>query len=378
MNKGIKYISIAVLAIILFAGALLVDNRYRDARTAEFEAQFQLLVTLRQSALQTYFNTARAEVSFWSVSDRVRETMQEILTGWEALEQNPGSQVRTLYNKANIPATTRVANIEDAGDGSAYSAAHAKLHSFAREFVTGRGYYDFFLIDMSGDIVYSVEKEADFGTNLFDGPYKDTGLADVFQRASKATSADEIVLSDFARYAPSNDEPAIFTGKLVRNINGKPLGVLALQLPSNAIADIMHFSGGMGESGETYLVGQDLLMRSDSRFSKRSTVMDTKVDTDTVKRALEGKNGVAFTPDYRGIMVLSAYDYIDVDNTRWAVMAEIDASEVQDRIGNIRSSLAAAAIALFALVLVTVGTLRDFGLPDAAADSSGDNDMDAA
>jgi methyl-accepting chemotaxis protein len=374
MNKTIKYASVCILAAFLIAGVLYADGRYRNARTVDYEAQLQLLVTLRQSALETYFNTARAEISFWSVSDRIQESMQEIITGWEALGRDGGAQVKRLYNKANIPATTRLADLDNAGDGSAYSDAHARLHNFAREFVTGRGYYDFFLIDMDGDIVYTVEKEADFGTNLFDGPYKDSGLGDVFRRAIKAQTTDEIALSDFARYAPSYDAPAIFAGKLVHDTEGKPLGVLALQLPSSAIAEIMRFTAGMGESGETYLVGTDLLMRSDSRFSERSTIMDTKVETETVRRALEGQSGVSFTPDYRGIRVLSAYDYIDLDDTRWAVMAEIDADEVNASIGNIRSSLAAVAIAIFTLLLVTFGALRDFVLPESEA--TPDTDLD--
>ena len=66
------------------------------------------------------------------------------------------------------------------------------------------------------------------------------------------------------------------------------LGVLALQLPSDTIAEIMHFTAGMGDSGETYLVGPDLLMRSDSRFTEDSTILETTVDTGTVKLALAG------------------------------------------------------------------------------------------
>jgi methyl-accepting chemotaxis protein len=358
----------------LFAGVLYIDSRYRAARTAELEAQFQLLGTLRQSALNTYFNTARAEVSFWSVSDRVQKSMLEIVNGWEQLGREAGVQVKSLYNKGSIPATTRLADLDDAGDGSTYSEAHAKLHSLARDFVTGRGYYDFFLIDLDGDIIYTVEKEADFGTNLFDGPYKDSGLADVFQRAITAERVDEVALSDIARYAPSNDAPAIFAGKLVRDHAGEPLGVLALQLPSDEIADIMHFTAGMGESGETYLVGEDLLMRSDSRFSKRSTIMEMQVDTETVHLALEGQRGVAFTPDYRGIMVLSAYDFIDVDNARWAVIAEIDATEVYATVGNVRTTLGAAGAALFTLILVTFGALGNFVVPE--SDLSADTDTD--
>ena len=197
------------------------------------------------------------------------------------------------------------------------------------EFVSGRGYYDFFLIDLDGNIIYSVEKEQDYATNLRKGAYRSSGLADVFKRVTANTRDPRVAFSDFSRYAPSNDDPAIFAAKLIVDEQDEPLGVLALQLPTDTIKDIMHFTAGMGESGETYLVGPDFLMRSDSRFSADSTILATTVDTATVRRALEGESGVAYTPDYRGIEVLSAYDYIDIDGIRWAVMAEIDATEAK-------------------------------------------------
>lgn len=48
-------------------------------------------------------------------------------------------------------------------------------------------------------------------------------------------------------------------------------------------------------------------MRSDSRFSKESTILKTKVEGETVKEALAGKSGVKVVTDYRGIEVVSAY-----------------------------------------------------------------------
>ena len=118
---------------------------------------------------------------------------------------------------------------------------------------------------------------------------------------------------------------------------GRVLGVLAMQLPTNRIRDIMQFTAGMGESGETYLVGEDLLMRSDSRFREESTILQVKVDTESVRRALSGESGTLFTPDYRGVPVLSAFSDLTVDDFRWAVMAEIDGSVVY---GEIVSSIA--------------------------------------
>jgi methyl-accepting chemotaxis protein len=378
MTKRLEYILFGLLAVVMVAGVFYMDGRYRAARAVEAEEQFRLLGTLRHSALKTYIETVSAEIAFWSMSDRIDASMHELTAGWQALGDDPGAQVQNLYIPGNSAGTANPNALDDADDGSEYSKAHANLHPFAREFVTERGYYDFFLIDLDGNIIYSVEKEFDFGSNLLTGPYSNSGLANVFRRVVADETDGKVILSDFMRYAPSGGAPAIFAGEELHDADGNHIGVLALQLPSATIADIMRFTTGMGESGETYLVGSDLLMRSDSRFSDTPTMLKTRVDTETVRLALSGESGIAYTPDYRGVMVLSAYDYVDFDGVRWAVMAEIDAEEVSNSVGNILTMLSAAATALFGLLLVTVVMLRDLASPETAGlAASMDLDIDA-
>ena len=63
----------------------------------------------------------------------------------------------------------------DTGD---YATAHEIYHPLFVRMLHKLGYYDIFLIDhKSGDIVYSVYKEADYATNLDTGPYQYTGLS---------------------------------------------------------------------------------------------------------------------------------------------------------------------------------------------------------
>ena len=374
MNKLRDAILLVILLVLLTAGMLVVDNRYRQAQATDVVAQFQLLSTLRRSALETYFETARAEVAFWSTSERIDNATRALSNGWQALGSDAGAQLQNLYSaEQDQTANERV----DAGDGSAYSKAHANLHEFAREFVTGRGYYDFFLTDLNGNVLYTVQKEADFGSNLLTGEYAESGLSDVFRQAAASTVPGQVVLSDLQRYAPSGNAPAIFAATALRDEAGQAIGVLALQLPSDTIANIMQFTEGMGESGETYLVGSDLLMRSNSRFAEQSTILTTTVATPTVERALAGERGVEYTDDYRGIEVLSAYDSIEFDGVRWAVMAEIDKAEIERGVGSILASLAAAALALFGLIIVTVATLRDAASADHALAGNTDIDIDA-
>lgn len=331
-----------------------VNKQLIDQRISFASDRLLLLSNLRREALERYFATAEAELRFWSTSPGLIKQQLWLNDAWQkALDagRDPEQRLKLFYVDQNPNPPGQRRELSDAGDGSGYSALHAELHPMARLFVEVRDYYDFFLISPTGDIHYSVEKEADFATNLNSGPYKDSGLAQAFKRALQYARSDEIAVSDLEGYAPSDGAPAMFVAKAMYGSKGELAGVIALQLPINRITDIMNFDAGMHKTGETYIVGEDLLMRSDSRFSEESTILKQAVDTETVNRALKGEYGVDFTNDYRGIEVLSAYSSTQVDDHNWAVMAEIDKAEILEMATSERPLLAGLMLFFYSLGL---------------------------
>jgi len=111
-----------------------------------------------------------------------------------------------------------------------------------------------------------VTKEPDFATNVIKGLWRNTQLAMVFSDVNTDLIAGKLVYKDFSPYPPSGDQPASFIGTSVYNEQHRYLGVVIYQIPIKPLDSIMQVTAGMGSSGETYLVGQDLLMRSNSRF----------------------------------------------------------------------------------------------------------------
>ncbi len=194
------------------------------------------------------------------------------------------------------------------------------------------GYYDLFLIAPSGQVFYSVCKEADYQTNMVNGKYSSSNLGKLVRQV---LDTKEFGLADFAPYAPSNGTPAAFIAQPVVN-HGKAELVVALQLSLGAINKIMQQRAGMGETGETYLVGPDLLMRSDSYLdpeghsveaSFAGTIAKNGCDTEAARKALAGTTEVKVIKDYNGADVLSAYTPVTVGDTKWALLAEIDKGE---------------------------------------------------
>jgi methyl-accepting chemotaxis protein len=193
-------------------------------------------------------------------------------------------------------------------------------------------YYDLFLINPDGYCFYTDAKESDYQTNFVSGKYSSSGLGKLVRRVIQSK---QFGLQDFEAYAPSNGEPAAFIAQPVVNL-GQVECVVALQLSLDAINGIMQQRSGMGQSGETYLVGADKLMRSDSfldptnhsvKASFAGTVATNGCDTEATREALTGKTGAKITTDYNGHTVLSAYAPVQVGETTWALLAEIDKTE---------------------------------------------------
>lgn len=196
------------------------------------------------------------------------------------------------------------------------------------------------------------------------GKWKDTDLGNAFRAARDGKDPSKQYFFDFKPYAPSHGAPASFISQAVYTTSGRFLGVLVFQMPIERINRVMQISAGMGESGETYIVGTDHLMRSDSRFSEESTILKTEVTGTTVDAALAGEKGVELVKDYRGIPVFSAYGPIDFLGTRWAILAEIDKAEIAAPIAKAMwKTVGGTAIAVLIMAGISLLVARSLARP---------------
>lgn len=196
-------------------------------------------------------------------------------------------------------------------------------------------WYDLFLIDLKGNIVFSVAKESDLGMNISTSSLAKSSINDAFVNA-KNSALGTLSISDFKPYPSSNNEPAAFIMAKKSDENGTHIGYIALQFPSSKVNEIMQQRDGMGETGETYLVGQDKRMRSDSFLDPKGhsilasfagTIAENGVDTKAVEHAFNGVSASEIINDYNGNAVLSSFTTLNLGNFKWALIAEIDESE---------------------------------------------------
>lgn len=276
------------------------------------------------------------------------------------------------YIKANQHPLGSKDSLDYANDKSTYSKIHKKYHPIIKSYLSKFGYYDIFLVDPdSGDIIYSVFKELDYTTSLLNGPYSGTNFAEAFRSANVSTSPDSVSIVDFQQYYPSYEAPAGFLASPIFD-NGKKIGVALFQFPIDTLNSIMSERSGMGKTGETYLVGPDSLMRSDSYLAPETHSVGAsfrnpekgKIETSASQNALNGKSGAEIVIDYNGNPVLSAYSPIIFKNMNWALMAEIGKAEAFAPASRLlKVILLVATIGVFIIITIALLFTRSITRP---------------
>ncbi len=287
---------------------------------------------------------------------------------------NAQRYLQSLYTAPFTDWNVSLAN-NDARDGSAWSAANARYNSVFSEIVTRFAYEDALLIDDRGIVVYSAYKGVDLGTNIFTGPYRGGQLTTAYTKAMESNAVDYVGVTDFSDYQPA-DEPTAWLVSPVRAM-GQVGGVLALQFPISRINTLMTVNGqwetaGMGRTGETFLVGPDELMRSDSRLfledpdeyradvvaagtppdvadaaiRQGGTTLVQSVATTATKLALQGQTGTTIDRDYLGHETLQAYAPVNLPGLSWAVVAKITTEEAFAPVTDFTRTLVLSTVAI--------------------------------
>lgn len=248
--------------------------------------------------------------------------------------------------------------LDFSGNAGRYDTAHKKIHPFLREYLERFSYYDIFLINPAGEVIYSVYKEVDFATSLADGPYARSGLAQAYRSANKTTASRTTIFVDFQRYLPSFNTPAGFIAKSIMKGN-ENLGTLVFQFPIDKLNAIMGQRSGLGKTGESYLLGADKLMRSDSYLSPKTHSVENSfrrpssgfVDTGASQAAARGETGARLIKDHAGRQVLSAFSPLGFDGLDWSILVEIDEAEAMAQVNKLTIILIVAMVVCFVAIV---------------------------
>jgi len=345
---GLSVATAVITTSIAFFGA-------KAALDYQVENKLKNVASDRALEVNEYIQGLGDELVILSNTTTVIEAIGAFDDAWLSLGSNARERLQRDYITDNPnPAGERDA-LMTKEDGSFYSHTHSYYHSWFRDLQQRQGYNDIYLFSGSGDLLYSVFKNEDFATNFETGEWAETGLGEVY-RAAKAAEPNTIVFQDFAAYGPMGDRPASFIGMPVYDRIGNRAGVFVYQIPASVINGLMAKSNGVGETAESFLVGPDMLMRSDSRFSNEPTTLVREVNNSAVTAALSGQEGLASTTDFKGESGIAAYKSVDLFGETWAVIVQISRAEANAGVTSLLIQFlvigalmmaAAAAIGLF-------------------------------
>lgn len=326
----VLFVSVAVStgSLTYIATSMAMEDAY-----GEYKKLIQSELESRRHRLQNYLVQIGNDLNIAANISLTQEALINFTEAFHALGDDATDTLQHLYITENPSPPGRKHLLISAKDDSDYSKQHLEFHSWVNNITDMRKsdefiYYDLFLVDTGGNVVYTAFKEDDFATNLKTGRYRNTGLAEIYDKVASDPVSGKIYGQDYAPYEPSNNIPAAFMGTAV-NYQDEFKGALIIQIKSDPLNEIMRYSSLLSDSGETIIVGGDHLLRSRSRFSEEETVLKTRVDTPSVENALAGRSGIDLIEDYRGVPVMSAYAPMIGKQTTWAIITKIDVDEIE-------------------------------------------------
>lgn len=203
-------------------------------------------------------------------------------------------------------------------------AAMERLDESLREHYLTRylAFYDLLFVDSDGCVVHTIRGEADRGRNLFEAPWRDTALVRRLRGSPKSAFVD------YQPYEASGEASAFFVEPLAA---GGSSGWLILQCTIDKLNRIFDREEFLGRTGEVFLVNQDRLMLTDSRFRADTSVLRQHLSPQNIAAKFAERRGRKTITDYRGQEALTSFEVVPVMGHEWLLVAKIDQDEVVTR-----------------------------------------------
>lgn len=265
---------------------------------------------IKRDAVQQRLETMKRDVEMLAASDEAQNIVKDFK---RILDEQPPGQGEPL------DVTT-----------AQYQKIYDTWYPIMRRYVHVAGYDDVFIIDAAhGHVLFTEAKESDLGANLSEGKFKTEGLGKLWKNVMES---GKTAFVDFSAYSPSNGDQAAFMGSPIKDAQGQVVAVAVLQMPASAINSIVQSREGLGQTGETYIVGKcdgvtafrsDMLTMGDGKY-----VVGYEIQTDYINRAIEtGQKFQDVYTDSQGKLVLVASEPVGFKGLNWACITKMNLKE---------------------------------------------------
>uniref|UniRef100_UPI0026061AE1 HAMP domain-containing protein n=1 Tax=Fluviicola sp. TaxID=1917219 RepID=UPI0026061AE1 len=419
------------LVIALAAVSLVVYREISQNITQKTNSRLEVILDLKKQQVETYFKELRNQTELMSASESFVNKFSECKEAFNDISESPNFDTETFhyykehrdsiyFNKVksyygNHSLSLDLASKDLANNKEAliiqnslwdkhfprlpcmknYREVKSKLKSRTQRIASKIGFHDVILIDSkTGYIVFTTDEHSEIGANVLEGPFKNTSIRKAFDAVHKSKELKTFIV-DFEAYPPSNNEQTAFIAcpMIKDNVN---IGILAAEIGIEELDTILTFDRDwenqhMGKTGEVYLVGPDMYMRSQSRFfledkdslvkvlsktnhvsskdieqlkGSKSSIKSIRINSECSRKAIAGKTGTAKTLDYRGVPVLGTYSPLELNNVHWGIVSKMDQSEAFSEVSELRYFLIITyIIVLLASALIAFFIARQIAKP---------------
>ncbi len=343
-------IMIALTALAIIIASVAAYTQSRSALTKEAYGRLSSASSGPATRLNDLLYTVDADLYALAYDTATIDGLLEFTRAFTELA-SPKETLQRTYIEENPHAAGEKNNLISAGSGTRYDLIHEHFHAGMNVRLEMMGYYDIFLIDTEGNVVYSVFKELDYATNLNTGEWKDTDLANAFRAAQQLDASETAAFFDFAPYAPSADAPAAFIARPVYDLKNRYIGVLAIQMPVEKINEAVNAETDLGDVAISYIVGGDGLLRSDISSTEINDILAVRKESPAITKGLANEKGVIRYQDPKRGNLVAAYSPLNFHGTRWAVITEETVSALYGPVDTMRNSFI-----VLCLIIVAVST----------------------
>ena len=226
---------------------------------------------------------------------------------------------------------------------------------------------DLLLVSLDSQVIFTAkdsQKEIFLGRNLKKGAFKDSPLHKCFADAI-ASKTGELIFSGFNYSDITKSVDGFICGKKNAEFEnqdegiskGDNIGIIITQVNNDIINRMLTSRTGMGKTGQSYLVGKDLLLRSDFFVNaKKFNAIDSmkngiKIDTDVVKDALKGKSGNKFNINPNMDEVLSYFQPFLFMGQEYAIITDKTSDEIFQSTTDTLIFICTIAVIMFIVII---------------------------
>lgn len=242
--------------------------------TVSYINYFNAYKSLAIATKKTLVNSSRLKVdkvnSFFTTIEKGLNFQSELQTNKVFLKQLSKGYSNAPYGLKEYLESEKYQNIVE------------PRNSYFKKIKISNNYYDIYLIDAEGNVLYSIKNQDFSGTNVYEGEYANTGLG---KTARKIIETGQILFSDFERDINNSELVSGIIGKPIRE-EGTTIGMIAFRIQDDHLNRLMQKGDDLGKTGITYVVGEDLKMRSISNPLGDTILMDQKITNKRTKKWL--------------------------------------------------------------------------------------------